>query len=321
MRTGRPMLVPHLTDEMLAATSKSSEHLEGLRSLGFSSVMIAPLSSGKESIGCITFISSENKRQYDMSDLAVAVEIASRASLALQNAGLYQSAKEAIVLRDNFISMASHELKTPVTSLRIFTEVLQKQSKQAGDEATYAHLTKMDRQLSKLTDLIFNMLDISKMKDEHLELNRAVFDFDRMVREVVESLQYGTPSHTILVHDKSEVQVYGDEDRIAQVLVNLISNAIKYSPRAKRVVVTLARQKDRAVCSVQDFGIGIESAHLKRVFERFYRISDGIHRTYPGLGIGLYLSAEIVERHGGTIWVESEKGKGSTFYFSVPIAQ
>lgn len=320
IRTGKSAFFSHITDDMLVAAAINEDHLKALRSLGFSSIMLAPLFSDKSCIGCITFVSTETKRQYDQSDLAMADEIASRASLALQNAGLYKSAQEAIVLRDNFISMASHELKTPVTSLRIFTQVLQKQSRQSGDDATCKYLAKMDRQLSKLTDLIFNMLDISKMRDGQMELNKHRFSLDDMAKEIVESLQYGSNGHVISIQGSTGKIIYGDEERIGQVLANLISNAVKYSPNADKVLVHLSTKDDSVVCRVEDFGIGIDSSHTRRIFERFYRVSDEIHNTYPGLGIGLFLSSEIIKRHNGRIWVKSQKGKGSSFSFSLPIA-
>lgn len=128
-----------------------------------------------------------------------------------------------------------------------------------------------------------------------------------------------TQTHRVLLEEQSGAEVVGDRDRIGQVLVNLLNNAIKYSPRAKEVLVRVTSDIHRVVVSVQDSGIGIAEEHLHKIFEQFYQVTDSKAKTYPGLGIGLYISNEIVKRHGGQLWVESKKGAGSTFYFALPL--
>jgi len=227
--------------------------------------------------------------------------------------------KEAIVLRDDFISVASHELKTPVTSVKIFTQVLKKHSEQIGDKKAVAHLSTMDKQLNKLTELIYDLLNVSKIQAGKMEFKERSFDFDKAVKEVVDVLQQTSTKHKIELKGKTKKQVLGDEERLGQVINNLISNAIKYSPKADKVIIKLSTDNGNVTVGVRDFGIGMEKAHIKRIFERFYRVYDTTDKTFPGLGIGLYISSEIVSRHGGRLWVESNPGKGSTFYFSLPI--
>lgn len=319
IRTGKTEYYPKITDEMLVKIAKNKKQLKLLRDIGFNSAIIAPLCREGRCIGGITFVTTETKRHYTKVDLSMVEEIANRASVALENAGFYKASQDAVNLRDNFISVASHELKTPITSVKIFTEVMQQHSKQIGDKKALEHLTKMNKQLDKLTELIYNMLNISKIQAGRLEFNQKLFDFDGMVYEIVDVLQQGTPKHKIEIDGKTQKKIYGDEDRIGQVLSNLVSNAIKYSPKADKIVIHLSSTKDNVTVCVEDFGIGLAREHTKRIFERFYRVFDTTDKTFPGLGIGLYISSEIIKRHHGTLWVESNIGKGSKFYFSLPI--
>ncbi len=221
--------------------------------------------------------------------------------------------------KDEFISMASHELKTPVTSLKGFTNLFQRRLAQQADEKTLYYLNRMDAQLNKLTNLITDLLDVSKMQTGQLTYQEEPFDLNELVSETVENLQAATPTHQLFLETSGAIQVVGDRDRIGQVLINLLTNAVKYSPLADKVIVRLATDPEKAIVSVQDFGIGIAEAHHDKIFERFYQVADPEEKTYPGLGIGLYLSCDIVRRHGGNMWVESSKGSGATFYFTIPL--
>jgi signal transduction histidine kinase len=215
--------------------------------------------------------------------------------------------------------MASHELKTPVTSLKGFTYVLQRRLSKVGDEQGLHYLSRMDTQLNKLTKLIGDLLDMSRMQTGQLDLQKESFTLDALVQETVENVQAATSTHLLLIEGRAEAQVFGDKDRIGQVLVSLLTNGIKYSPQADRVIVRVSQDQENAIVSVQDFGIGIDESYHQRVFERFYQVTDPEEKTYPGLGIGLYISGEIVERHQGRIWVESKKGEGATFSIALPL--
>lgn len=223
--------------------------------------------------------------------------------------------------KDEFISMTSHELKTPVTSLKGFTNVLQRRLTKQGDTQGLHYLARMDAQLDKLTTLISDLLDISRMQSGKLELRAEPFELDTLIDETVENVQVATSTHRLLVEGRTGAQVFGDKERLAQVYVNLLTNAIKYSPHTDKVIVHLFRDDDaqQAIVSVQDFGIGIDKTHHEKIFERFYQVTDPEEKTYPGLGIGLYISSEIVARHHGRMWVESIKMIGSTFYVALPI--
>lgn len=321
LRTGKSELYPLITDAMLVAAAKDKKHLQLLRSLGFTSAMIVPLFSQKNPIGTITFVTTETRRHYTQADLRMAEELATRASVAIENARLYKGSQDAITIRDEFISIASHELKTPITSVKMFTQVMKRHSEQIGDTKAVNYLSKMDKQINKLTELIYDLLNVSKIKAGKMEFKNALFDFDKAIRDVVDVLQQSEDHHKLLITGKTGKKVYGDEERIGQVVNNLISNAIKYSPKANKVVINLSSDTHTVQVAIRDYGIGMSSQHLERIFERFYRVYDETDKTFPGLGIGLYISSEIIKRHGGRLWVASSIGKGSTFSFSLPITK
>ena len=223
--------------------------------------------------------------------------------------------------KDEFISMTSHELKTPVTSLKGFTHVLQRRLAKQGDQQGLHYLSRIDAQLNKLTKLITDLLDISRMQVGKLAFQIETFDLDALIAETIENVQAATTTHSILLEGKTDAHIVGDKDRLGQVFINLLTNAVKYSPHADKVLVQLFREQNQAIVSVQDFGIGINEAHHQKVFERFYQVTDPEERTYPGLGIGLYISREIVERHSGRIAIESRKGEGATFSVALPLLQ
>jgi PAS domain S-box-containing protein len=223
--------------------------------------------------------------------------------------------------KDEFISMASHELKTPVTSLKGFLHLLQRRLAPQDDVKARHYLARMDAQIDKLTTLVNDLLDISKMQTGHLVYREEYFEMDGLVQEIIENVQETTQTHHLWLEGQPQAQVYGDRDRLGQVLINLLTNAIKYSPQADTVRVRLAIEENRILVSVQDFGPGIAKEHLSKIFERYYQVIDPKKKTSAGLGIGLYISSEIVKRQHGRIWVESQTGAGSIFHMSLPLVQ
>jgi PAS domain S-box-containing protein len=229
--------------------------------------------------------------------------------------------KEQERRKDEFISMASHELKTPVTSLKGFLALLQRRLTTQGEEKGLHYLARMDAQVHRLTKLINDLLDLSKMQAGQLVYREELFDVDALVQEIIENVQGTTQTHHLLLEGQVQAEMMGDQDRIEQVLINLLNNAIKYSSHADTVHIHVSQEHNQAHVSVQDFGIGIAREHQHKIFERFYQVTDTEEKTYPGLGIGLYISCQIVRRHGGKLWVESEKGKGATFHMTLPLSQ
>jgi PAS domain S-box-containing protein len=221
--------------------------------------------------------------------------------------------------KDEFIAVASHELKTPLTSIKVYTELLHQMLVSNNDMESASLAAKMDSQVDKLTRLIKEMLDVSRIAGKTLLLNKEDFDINDLIKEVAEDTQPTTK--TLLIKALAPTGlISGDRERLRQVLVNLISNGIKYSPEADRILISSEREGGFIKVSVLDFGIGIPENIHGRIFERFFRASDP-ENTFPGIGLGLYISAEIIKRHKGKIWFNSKLGKGSTFWFSLPLKE
>lgn len=227
--------------------------------------------------------------------------------------------KELEQQKDDFIGIASHELKTPVTSIKAYTQILQRRFEGNEDELSSEMLARMDGQVDRLTNLIVDLLDITKIEQGKLQFSYKKFNFNELIKEEADEIQRTTNKHRVILDLDEDKMIHGDRDRIGQVLINLFNNAIKYSPKADKIMVkTHIKEGKELILSVQDFGMGLTNEELGKVFDRFYRVEEVGNETYPGLGLGLYISAEIIHRHNGKIWAESEKGKGSTFYFSLP---
>lgn len=221
--------------------------------------------------------------------------------------------------KDDFIGIASHELKTPVTSIKAYTQVLEKMLQRKGETKEAEMISRMDGQINRLTSLIGDLLDVTKINSGKLQFNDREFEFIPMVKELIEDLQRTTEKHTLIEEYDANVVVFGDKERIGQVISNLITNAIKYSPHADRILISSSVENDEIILCVTDFGIGIPKDKLAKVFEQFYRVSGDMQHTFPGLGLGLYISSEIIKREGGRIWVDSREGEGSTFCFALSV--
>lgn len=229
--------------------------------------------------------------------------------------------KELERRKDEFISIASHELKTPISALKGFTQLLQRRFQGHSDEESARFLARMDAQINRLTILISDMLDVSKMQEGQLVYRMESFDLAELVKEIMENVQGTTQKYQLLLQKTVKAQIYGDRDRIGQILMNLLTNAIKYSPTAGRIIVSMAIAEENVVVSVQDYGIGIPEDKQERIFQRFYQVNEPAGKTSPGLGIGLYIAKQIIERHHGRLWVQSRKGEGSIFSFSLPLVR
>jgi PAS domain S-box-containing protein len=226
--------------------------------------------------------------------------------------------KELEQRKDAFISMASHELRSPLTILKLQTTLLHRQLARQGLQASAPALSSMETQINTITRLVEELLDVSKIQAGRLEYRQETLNLDALLQEITDTMQQTYPSHRILVHDAVQTSLIGDRDRLAQVFTNLLSNAIKYSPDAQTVEMNLSASPETVTIRVHDHGLGIPQEQREKIFERFYRAAGPQQRAIPGLGMGLYIVAEIVKRHGGTITVDSEVGKGSTFTVTLP---
>jgi PAS domain S-box-containing protein len=221
--------------------------------------------------------------------------------------------------KDDFLGIASHELKTPVTSIKAYAQVLGAMLTKEGEHKKAEMVNRMDAQINRLTNLIGDLLDVTKINSGKLQFNKTWFDFNKVIEETIDDLQYITQKHNLIKNFTETGKIYSDKDRISQVLTNLIANAIKYSPHTDRIIVSTMLEGSEAIVCVQDFGIGIPDSKKDKVFEQFYRVSGNKQHTFPGLGLGLYISSEIIKREGGRMWVNSIEGKGSTFCFALPV--
>ncbi|KFC20537.1 ATP-binding protein [Chryseobacterium sp. FH1] len=220
--------------------------------------------------------------------------------------------------KDNFLGIASHELKTPLTSLKLYSQFLEKNLRKQEDLGNADVAKKMDEQINKLTSLVDDLLDVTKIQNGKIILNNSEFNFDELIAETVEEQQMNT-KHAIELNSEAIGVITGDRHRISQVMSNLINNAIKYSPTADKILITSKITEDNNVrFCVRDFGIGIPDDKKDKVFEQYYRVSGSKEHTFPGLGLGLYISSEIIKRSGGKIFVNSVEGKGSDFCFEIP---
>ena len=222
--------------------------------------------------------------------------------------------------RNEFISVVVHELKTPISSLKGYTQLLGRRLSRAGDEQSAQLTTRMDQQVNRLTGLVNDLLDVSRIEGGKLQLRKTSFDFDALVDEVMSDVQLTTEQQRLLKEGQTQKTLWGDRERIGQVLTNLLSNAIKYAPNTDEIIVTLASDYQSVTVSVQDFGPGIPEAYQKAVFEPFYQIEGPGRHTASGLGLGLAIASDLIKRHNGCIKVESEEGKGTTFTFTLPLA-
>lgn len=283
------------------------------------SYLAAPvLSKNGDVIGAL-FLGHPESAMFNEEHENLVAGVASQASIALDNAKLYEEVQRLNSKKDEFIGLASHELKTPVTSLNGYLQIIDRNLFDGDRNKTF--VKKAIAQIGKLSDLISDLLDVSKIESGQLPLNYTQFDIAQLVDDVTEIMQYSTKSHRIIIcSEAGDINVNADKQRIEQVIINLLSNAIKYSPESGHVNITVSKNENAVSVEVQDFGIGISKEQQQRIFSRFYRVDD-IASHISGLGIGLYISNEIIKRHKGSLSVTSNAGKGSVFKFEIPAIQ
>lgn len=319
LRTGEAEYHKIVSDEDgFKIARKNSKLFALLKKLGLGSIIIMPLKGRGRVLGAISFVTENQRRSYDEESFVMAEELARRAAAAMENARLYKESQDTIKLRDEFLSIASHELKTPITSMKMFAQVLQKQFEEKKEEEPLRYLRRINEQINKQTQFISDLLDISRLQLGKFGFKPERFDLENAIREITEGIQLTTQKHKISIRGEATKKVFADKERIGQVITNLLTNAIKYSPKGGKIIVGISQKKGGTTVSIQDEGVGIAKENLKKIFERFYQVSEPTEKTYPGLGIGLYISTEILKKHHGTLSVESTKGKGSTFTFTLP---
>lgn len=224
-------------------------------------------------------------------------------------------------IKDTFIGAASHELKTPVTTIRIYSQLLEAFFVKNDFPKEQGFVNNITGQIRKLMKLIDGLLDVSKIQPGMvMNLQKEEVDLNELLQEEVSNLRLKHPSYEFNVEGSAPLKVFIDKDKVCQVINNLMDNAVKYSPYKRTVYLSLYQDTvGGVIVKVKDFGIGISKEHKEKVFGRFYRVYNDDAKTYPGLGIGLYIASQIVEAHGGTIFVESEPEQGTVFTFSLAV--
>ncbi|OJH40700.1 sensor histidine kinase [Cystobacter ferrugineus] len=319
---GRASLVRDVTDELMRQAAQNAWHLSVMRRVGIRSLLTVPLLAHGHILGSLTLAASTSDRRYAEEDLRFAQELAHRAALSVDNARLYREAREAIRLRDEFLSIASHELKTPLTPLSLKLQSLERAA-EAHPDSSLAPLVRSTvqagrQQLRKLTTLMNGLLDVSLIVSGCLELRREEVDLRCVVREVVARLtpRAGKFQSPLVIEADAPVVGQWDRSRLEQVVTNLLDNALKYGAGSP-VVVRVSVENGFARLSVRDKGIGIAPEQSRRIFERYARAVS--ERHYGGLGLGLYITRAIVEAEGGRVHVHSALGRGATFVVELPL--
>ncbi len=230
---------------------------------------------------------------------------------------LERESRHLLKQKDEFLSIASHELKTPITTIKGFAQLLETSLLEKNNDQKY-FVQKINTQVGILTRLVNDLLDISRIETGKLKIRRRIFELSRLIESLADNLRINNARHKIILKLQGQFWLFGDADRIGQVLINLITNAIKYSPRARRVIVSLKPEEGGFVkVSVEDFGIGVDKKKQQKIFERFFQGQRNAE-TYPGLGLGLYIASNIIKSHKGKIFLQNKKTKGAIFSFILP---
>ena len=222
--------------------------------------------------------------------------------------------------KDDFLGIASHELKTPLTSLKLYAQFIERNLKKVNDSENADLAKKMELQIHKLENLITDLLDLTRIQNNKMQLNITKFNLVDLIAELLEEQQLSV-SHQLITLQMSNCDVFADKDRISQVVINLISNAVKYSPSAEKVEISVKRVDNKAQVCVRDYGIGIPENKLSKIFDQYVRVENGFENVISGLGLGLYISSEIIKISGGEIYALSKNGEGTEFYFELPILE
>ncbi|HEV7663640.1 MAG TPA: GAF domain-containing sensor histidine kinase, partial [Chloroflexota bacterium] len=312
VRSGEPRLAPAISPRFRERGARV-----------FESAVIVPLVTRSGTAGAITWMVSAERPAYGQQDLGLAQDLARRCALAIDNARLYNEARVAISIRDEFMSVAAHELKTPMTSLRGYAQLL-------GREFEKDEVTNPDRvrraantiqvQADKLARLIAQLLDISRLQSGKLAIEPRRADLSALIRDVVESARNQLKQHTLIARLPHELPMSIDPLRMEQVLTNLIDNAIKYSPEGGQIDVSATADERVMRLTVRDHGVGVPTEHRPFIFDRFYQAHAGGPLTsMAGMGLGLYISRQIVELHGGQIEAEFPETGGTRFIVTLPL--
>lgn len=313
---------PFVSEDLVAETDYASRELALHRIEGGRAALAVPLCRGEEVFGSL-MVAYRAPRRITRGDVSAAAALANMAAIAIDNARLIESLRRAEQMKGEFLSVAAHELKTPLTSLRGFSQLVVRRLDTTGELDPFQvrrALFNIEQQSQKLSRLVTQLLDVSRADTGRLTVQPAETDLCSLVEGVAAAVRQSAGSRTITVHTpRVPVKAQIDPLRIEQVLTNLLDNAVKFSPESGQIEVDLVERGGELCLSVTDHGMGIPLEHRDRIFDRFYQAHEG--SASAGMGLGLYISAQIVERHGGTIRAEFPEGGGTRFVVSLPRAR
>lgn len=319
LRTGQPLLLQHVSVEALQMLTESEEQRAVLLALGVRSLIVVPLVARDRVLGAVTLLSSEAGR-YATRDLFTASELAVRAAFALDNARLYRVAQQAVAARNRVLAIIAHDMRSPLTALSLQIAALDRPPP-ASERRTQKPVQLMSRAVHRMEKLIQDMLDIARLEAGELSVACAAIDVCDVVVEVVEEQQPVAARVPVALAleatTATRCQVWGQRDQLVRVLDNLIGNAMKFTPCGGRITVGVRADGDHALLWVSDTGRGIPQSELEHVFEQYWL---AVRTDQRGVGMGLTIVKGIVEAHDGRVWVESQLGVGSTFFFTLPLA-
>jgi PAS domain S-box-containing protein len=322
LRTGLSALLPLITDDLLKASSNGDEQrLTMMREMGLVSYLCVPMFARTRPIGTITLATAESGRRYTTADVLFAEDVSSRAALAVENSRAYEQIQVANRLKDEFLATLSHELRTPLNAVLGYARMLR--SGVVTQEKIPHALDVMERNATSLTQIVEDVLDVSRIISGKVRLQVQPVTLAKVAGDAVATVQPAADAKGVRIQclfDSKAAPVSGDPERLQQVIWNLVSNAVKFTPRNGRVQVQVIPVNSHVEVVVSDTGIGMPQAFLPHVFERFRQAEGGTTRRHGGLGLGLAIARHIVEMHGGTIHAASEgEGKGSTFRVKLPV--
>ncbi|HEY9691437.1 MAG TPA: PAS domain S-box protein [Oculatellaceae cyanobacterium] len=320
--TGNANFVPDVTQAWMQAAATSADHLQFMQGCQLRSLITVPLIAHGRRHGALTVcLTADSNRQYNAADLALAEELGHRAALALDNARLYQQAQSANQMKDEFLAVLSHELRSPLNPILGWLQMLRRGSLDAAKTAKALEIIERNAKLQ--AQLVEDLLDVSRILRGKLHLNLGPVNLATIIQAAIETVNLAAQAKSIEINttlDSPIPVILGDAARLQQVLWNLLSNAVKFAPERKRVEVRCCQLDSQAQITVSDTGVGIPHSFLPYVFDYFRQADEATTRRFGGLGLGLALVRQIVEAHGGTVWAESPgEGQGAIFTVRLPL--
>jgi signal transduction histidine kinase len=320
LRSAKPQLMSELPRQFLEKLAQDDRQRELLAKLDPRSAVSVPILIRNSAVGSLNFVASRSGRRYSAADVELATELARRAAVAIENSRLYQEVKEAQRQKDDFIAMLAHELRNPIAAIQYANEL-----SRITPPAEYQSNEIIERQVQNLTRLIDDLLDVSRITRDKIELRREHVDGRTILQRAVTTTEplIHSRKHSLIVEPPAEpLPIFVDPTRAEQILVNLLSNAAKYTPEGGQITVRALAADGSAVFKVKDTGLGIPHAMLHRVFELFTQLNPSLDRSQGGLGIGLTVVRKLAELHGGSVSATSEgPGRGSEFTVRLPLVE